>query len=179
MICCGGRKKKVWLCETSLGSVTTAFIPAVSGVAIIWRIEINPSGLVTIQLDYCGLTNNIVLFCSLSESCALCHHVYIHFTLLVCQSSLYQRSGKMSGSSCGTLGMLAGHSISSDSMLQMESKNRRKRMMPRKYRRRKNLCSKIMDIHRGGQCKCEILGVKAVLSCQNDNLTVMIVSHFK
>lgn len=49
----------------------------------------------------------------------------------------------------------------------------------KKIQKKKKLCSKIMDIHRGGQCKCEILGVKAVLSCQNANLTVMIVSHFK
>lgn len=40
-------------------------------------------------------------------------------------------------------------------------------------------CSKIKDIHGCGQSKCEILGVKAVLSCQNANLTVMIMSHFK
>lgn len=54
IICCEeGEKKK-------LGYVTAAFIPAVSGVVIIWRIEINPSGLVAIQLDYCGLANDAV-----------------------------------------------------------------------------------------------------------------------
>lgn len=55
-------------------------------------------------------------------------------------------------------------------------------MVPRKYRKKlkqAGKCSKIMDIRGGGQCKCEILGVKAVLSCQNANLTVMIMSHFK
>ncbi len=40
-------------------------------------------------------------------------------------------------------------------------------------------CSKIMELRGGGQCECEILGVKAVLSCQNANLTVMRMSHFK
>lgn len=36
-----------------------------------------------------------------------------------------------------------------------------------------------MDIRGGGQRKCEIHGVKGALSCQNANLTVMIMSHFK
>lgn len=90
----------------------------------------------------------------------------------------------MSRSSCGILGVLAGHSNILDSMFKKESKNRRKKTVPRKYRKEKKLQqagkgSKIMDIHGGGQCKCEILGVKAVLSCQNANLTVIIVSHFK
>lgn len=57
--------------------------------------------------------------------------------------------------------------------------------MPKKYRKKKKKleqagkCSKIMDIHGGGQYTCEKLGVKAALSCQNANLTVMIMSHFK
>lgn len=44
-----------------LGCASVAFLPTVSDVVVIWRIERNPSGLVTIQPDYCRLTNNIVL----------------------------------------------------------------------------------------------------------------------
>lgn len=47
-------------------SVFVAFLPAVSGVLVIRRIERNPSGLVTIHTDYWGPTNNTA-FCILSR----------------------------------------------------------------------------------------------------------------
>lgn len=87
----------------------------------------------------------------------------------------------MSISSCGAL-----RSVVSISCFRWRAQ-KQKKMVPRKYREEKKekkkleqagKCSKIMDIHGGGQCKCEMLGVKAALSCQNANLTVMIMSHF-
>lgn len=62
---------------------------------------------------------------------------------------------------------------------------KKQKIMPRKCRRKKKKlepagkCSEIMNIRGGGQCKCEKLCVKSALSCQNANLTVMIMSHFK
>lgn len=65
------------------------------------------------------------------------------------------------------------------SCFRWREKERRNNIVPRKYRKQAGRCSKIVDIHGVGQCKCEILGVKAVLSLQKAKLTVMIVSHFR
>lgn len=55
-----GFEREIWL-RVILGCVSFAVITAVSGVVVMWRIERNPSGLVTIPADYCRLANNIVL----------------------------------------------------------------------------------------------------------------------
>lgn len=85
-------------------------------------------------------------------------------------------------SSCGCASLLSSvlfYTPILDGEKKQKDEDDAKKIQGKKKLEHAGKCSKIMVIRGGGQYKCEKLGVKAALICQNANLTVMIMSHFK